>query len=108
MIPYSLGSLPSGQLRLMFSSAQIEYIRYWIHAMKLSTSLLPIPSSEYLLTHSVLRDCSEVYYKSPAELRKGFKVRISGEYLGFKAKANEYDARMYKRTTIGLPVRTPH
>ncbi|KAH8113271.1 hypothetical protein DFH11DRAFT_1856907 [Phellopilus nigrolimitatus] len=68
-----IGTLPSGLLRLMFSSGQIEYIRYWLHAMGFTKELLPLPTSDYLLTNSTLRNCSETYYKDAAEVKKALR-----------------------------------
>ena len=69
------GTLPTGQQRLMFSSAQVEYIRYWLHQMGLTKGLLPIPSSDYLLTDSSLRNWSPVTYKDSAQLKKALRVK---------------------------------
>lgn len=59
----------------MFSSAQVEYIRYWLHQMGLTKTPLPIPSSDCLLTESSLRNWSAVSYKDAVELKKALKVR---------------------------------
>ena len=75
-IPFTslLGMIPAGQLRLLFSSAQIEYARYWLQAMGLTKKLLALPSSEYLLTDSILRHCSSVYYKTAEDVKKALRV----------------------------------
>jgi hypothetical protein len=31
-----VGTFHDGQARLLFSSAQVDYLRYWMHAMKVS------------------------------------------------------------------------
>lgn len=36
--------------------------------------LIPIPSSDYLLTKSILRNSSSVFYNNAAELKKAIKV----------------------------------
>ncbi|KAL5508312.1 hypothetical protein ACEPAH_5931 [Sanghuangporus vaninii] len=64
-----IGTFPAGQQRLMFSSAQIEYARYWLHAMGLTKALLPLPSSDSLITKSVLKHCSSAYYKTADEVK---------------------------------------
>lgn len=64
----------SGETRLLFSSAQVEYIRYWLHAMRLTSSLLPIPSSHVLLLKSDLRAISPAVYDSPGVLKKALNV----------------------------------
>jgi len=59
----------------MFSSAQIEYIQYWLHAMKLTKEPIALPSSEYLIQMSDLQHVSSVVYKSGQEFKKAQKVR---------------------------------
>jgi hypothetical protein len=58
----------------MFSSAQVEYIRYWLHAMGLTKELIPIPYSDCLLTSSRLQNHAPVVYKTGGELRSALKV----------------------------------
>ncbi|KDQ64564.1 hypothetical protein JAAARDRAFT_28209 [Jaapia argillacea MUCL 33604] len=69
-----MGTLHNAETRLMFSSAQVEYIRYWLHAMKLTKSPIPIPSAESLLTESSLRNVSPVVYNDAASLKKALKI----------------------------------
>ena len=72
---YSLqGTLENGESRLLFSSKQVEYMRYWLHAVGFTESLLPLPSSQYLLTESSLKTTSPVTYKTGAELKTAVKV----------------------------------
>ncbi|CAL1700743.1 unnamed protein product [Somion occarium] len=59
--------------RLLFSSAQVEYIRYWLHAVGLTKKLIPIPSSEYMIKLSDLRSCSPAVYSNAAAFKKAFK-----------------------------------
>jgi len=66
--------LEDGEARLMFSSAQVEYIRYWLHAMGLTKELIPLPYSDCLLTSSRLQNHSPVVYKTGTELRNTLKV----------------------------------
>lgn len=58
----------------MFSSAQIEYIQYWLHAMKLTREPIALPSSEYLIQMSDLQHVSPVTYKNGQEFKKAQKV----------------------------------
>ncbi|KIK56393.1 hypothetical protein GYMLUDRAFT_47164 [Collybiopsis luxurians FD-317 M1] len=45
-----IGKLKSNDKnRSLFSSKQVEYIRYWLHAMVLTKDLLPLPYSNCLL-----------------------------------------------------------
>ncbi|KAJ7904608.1 hypothetical protein B0H14DRAFT_2663630 [Mycena olivaceomarginata] len=41
-----IGTFHDGQARLLFSSAQVDYLRYWMHAMKLTDNLIPLPYSD--------------------------------------------------------------
>ncbi|KAL5527327.1 hypothetical protein ACEPAG_6118 [Sanghuangporus baumii] len=71
-----IGTLPNGQSRLMFSSAQVEYLRYLVHAMGFTKKPLPMPSSEYFLTGAKLKNVTTVYLKTPDEIKKAYdKVR---------------------------------
>jgi hypothetical protein len=57
----------------MFSSAQIEYIRYYLKAVGLVDRLFPIPSSHYLLTSTSLRNVSPIYYDSATALKNALR-----------------------------------
>lgn len=58
----------------MFSTAQIEYIQYWLHAMKLTKEPIGLPSSEYLIQMKDLQHVSAVVYKNGQEFKKAQKV----------------------------------
>ncbi|KAF8663461.1 hypothetical protein AX16_001031 [Volvariella volvacea WC 439] len=68
-----MGTFTTGELRLLFSSAQVDYIRYWLHAMKLTKDLIPVPYSDCLLTTSDLKYVSRVVYPDGRTLRAGIK-----------------------------------
>jgi hypothetical protein len=68
------GILENGEARLLFSSAQVEYIRYWLHAMGLTKELIPLPYSDCLLTSSRLQNISPVVYKTGSQLHLALKV----------------------------------
>ncbi|KAJ7283553.1 hypothetical protein C8J57DRAFT_1292881 [Mycena rebaudengoi] len=69
-----LGTLQNGQSRLLFSSAQVEFIRYYLHAMKLTPELIPLPYSDCLLTMGEdLLNISPVVYKDGGSLRGAIK-----------------------------------
>ncbi|KAK1236477.1 hypothetical protein PQX77_000254 [Marasmius sp. AFHP31] len=73
-----IGTFHSGEERLMFSSKQVDYIRYWLHAMKLTESEIPLPYSECLLLHGDgdgddIRFITEVVYKTGGDLRGAIK-----------------------------------
>jgi len=59
----------------MFSSAQIEYTQYWLHAMKLTREPIALPSTEYLIQAKDLQHISSVIYKTGQEFKKAQKVR---------------------------------
>jgi hypothetical protein len=71
-----MGTLQNGESRLLFSSAQVDYMRYWLHAMKLTDHFIPLPYSDCLLTESNLRSVSPVVFKTGGELKKSI-VKIS-------------------------------
>ena len=68
------GTFPNGQSRLLFSSAQIDYVRYWLHAMGLTETEIPLPYSNCLLLESSLRQVSPISYKNGGDLRGAIKV----------------------------------
>src|SRR5712672_256745 len=68
------GTLENGEARLLFSSAQIEYVRYWLHTMDFTKELIPLPYSDCLLTSSRLQNHAPVIYKTGTELRNALKV----------------------------------
>ncbi|KAI0796695.1 hypothetical protein C8Q75DRAFT_206669 [Abortiporus biennis] len=69
-----IGTFENGEARLLFSSAQVEYIRYWLHAMGMTKEILPLPSSDYLITQSSLMSCSPAIYKDAAVLKKAIRT----------------------------------
>ncbi|KAJ7146133.1 hypothetical protein C8R44DRAFT_8205 [Mycena epipterygia] len=46
------GTVLDGEQKLLFSSAQVDYLRYWLHAMNLTNEIIPLPHSERLLLES--------------------------------------------------------
>ncbi|KAG6336841.1 hypothetical protein ID866_2237 [Astraeus odoratus] len=68
-----LGTLQNFESRLLFSSAQVEYLRYWLHAVQLTKDPIPLPYSDCLLTESSLRYVSAVHFKTKEELRGALK-----------------------------------
>ena len=69
------GTFATGESRLLFSSAQVDYIRYWLHTMQLTKDVIPLPYSDCLLTESNLRNVSPVVYRDGGSLRNAIKVR---------------------------------
>lgn len=58
----------------MFSSAQMEYIQYWLYAMKLTKEPIALPSSECIIEEKDLQHISSVIYKNGQEFKKAQKV----------------------------------
>ncbi|KAI0774246.1 hypothetical protein C8Q74DRAFT_1269130 [Fomes fomentarius] len=87
-----LGTFETGEMRLLFSSAQIEYIRYWLHAMQLTKEPIPLPSSEYLIQNGDLKQCSPNVYTDAHVLKLAIKnidkdnkrLRGTGTMLGLR------------------------
>lgn len=71
------GTLQNFETRLLLSSAQVEYMRYWLHAMKMTKDLIPLPYSDCLLTESSLRHVSPVQYRTKEDLRTALRVSRS-------------------------------
>ncbi|KAM5540481.1 hypothetical protein V8D89_005939 [Ganoderma adspersum] len=68
-----LGTFENGEMRLLFSSAQIEYMRYWLHATRHTAEPIPIPSSEYLIRPGDLRNVSPDVYSDANVLKRAIK-----------------------------------
>ncbi|KZS97943.1 hypothetical protein SISNIDRAFT_546969 [Sistotremastrum niveocremeum HHB9708] len=70
-----MGTLPNGEQRLLYSSAQVEYARYWLKEMGFTNgALIPIPDSSYLLRPGTeLQAVSPVYYNDAAKLKNATK-----------------------------------
>lgn len=66
----------TGESRLLFSSAQVDYIRYWLQATGLTKEMIPLPYSDCLLVASDLRNVSTVIYKDGFALRNALKVPL--------------------------------
>ncbi|KAF9008985.1 hypothetical protein BDQ17DRAFT_1422162 [Cyathus striatus] len=69
-----IGTFPTGEARLLFSSAQVDYIRYWLHAMGLTKDIIPLPYSDCLLTESSLRSVTPTVYPDGGSLRNAIKI----------------------------------
>ena len=76
------GTFPSGESRLLFSSAQVDYLRYWLHAMKLTKAIIPLPYSDCLLTKSNLRTVSPIVYANGGSLKQAIKVSACLRTIG--------------------------
>ncbi|KAI0832389.1 hypothetical protein BC628DRAFT_1310050 [Trametes gibbosa] len=74
-IELHLGTFENGEMRLLFSSAQVEYMRYWLHAVGLTAQPIPLPASEYLIQANELLTCSPNVYSDATALKRAIKVR---------------------------------
>ncbi|THH19861.1 hypothetical protein EW146_g1404 [Bondarzewia mesenterica] len=97
-IELTMGILPNGEARLLFSSAQVEYIRYWLHAMSFTKELIPLPYSTCMLTRDGLQTHTPVIYKTALELRNANK-RIEKNNKRLKGSDSSLHARrvMFER-----------
>ncbi|KAI0702905.1 hypothetical protein BC835DRAFT_1320229 [Cytidiella melzeri] len=68
------GVFENGEARLLFSSAQVEYIRYYLNAMQLTAKPIPLPSSHYMIKKSDLKSAAPEYYDNAASLKKSIKT----------------------------------
>lgn len=106
-----LGTFTTGESRLLFSSAQVDYIRYWLNAMQLTKDVIPLPYSDCLLTASNMRNVSPVVYTDGFTLRSAIKV---GASIGLSVARSDILTRKSTKTTSGskalilssLPVET--
>ncbi|KAG6810871.1 hypothetical protein H0H92_009992 [Tricholoma furcatifolium] len=91
------GTFETGESRLLFSSAQVDYIRYWLHAMQLTKEVIPLPYSDCLLTESSLRSVSRVVYADGGALRSANKQidknnkRLKGSNPTLKSRRETFE-----------------
>ncbi|KAJ7682700.1 hypothetical protein DFH06DRAFT_1161883 [Mycena polygramma] len=103
-----IGTFHNGEQRLLFSSAQVDYVRYWLHAMQLTESIIPLPYSECLLTPSELSTVSPVTYADGGALRGAVKnidknnKRLKGSNPTLLARRDAFErVRKYWATKTG-------
>ncbi|KAK0242647.1 hypothetical protein EDD85DRAFT_297073 [Armillaria nabsnona] len=68
-----MGQLLNGESRILFSSKQVDYARYWLHAMKLTENLIPLPYSNCLLMKADLQTVSPAIYETGGDLKLASK-----------------------------------
>lgn len=102
----SSGFFESGQARLLFSSAQMDYIRYWLHAMGYTKEIVPLPYSDCLLTESDLRNVSTVVYKDGLSLKNAVKVKTTTPFH-FPSNQTNLCFRRSRKITNGSKVLIP-
>ncbi|KAJ7179045.1 hypothetical protein C8R46DRAFT_1072301 [Mycena filopes] len=102
------GTFHNGEQRLLFSSAQIDYIRYWLHAMRLTEAIIPLPYSDCLLTSSEFSNVTTVVYTDGGALRGAVKAieknnkRLKGSNPSLLARRDVFErVRNYWGTKSG-------
>ncbi|EAU84866.2 hypothetical protein CC1G_00385 [Coprinopsis cinerea okayama7 len=69
-----IGTFESGEARLLFSSAQVDYIRYWLHAIGMTKEIIPLPYSDCLLTTTDLKTVTTITFADGFAVRNGLKM----------------------------------
>lgn len=59
---------------LLFSSAHVEYIRYWLHAMKLTEKPISIPSSNDMVFREEVMNFTPTVFSTKESLQKYKRV----------------------------------
>ncbi|KZV76094.1 hypothetical protein PENSPDRAFT_570434 [Peniophora sp. CONT] len=98
-----VGVLKNGESRLLFSSKQVEYARYWIYAMGLTKEPLPLPCSDVLILPNELKHVGSMYYKTGSDLRGALKHL---EKINKKVGKGGMDSSLANRRMIFENVRT--
>ncbi|TRM67718.1 hypothetical protein BD626DRAFT_449731 [Schizophyllum amplum] len=101
------GTFQNGQSRLMFSSKQIDYVRYWLHAMGLTEEEIPLPYSNCLVLESSLRQVSPIVYEDGGALRGALKqidknnkkLRNAAPFLGTRRDMFENVRKLWQAHT---------
>ncbi|KAF9043169.1 hypothetical protein BJ165DRAFT_1545287 [Panaeolus papilionaceus] len=68
-----LGTFDNGKTSLLFSSKQVDYIRYWLWAMRLTKGIIHLPYSDCLLLKENFATVSPVVYGDELALKEGLK-----------------------------------
>ncbi|KAL0949460.1 hypothetical protein HGRIS_009514 [Hohenbuehelia grisea] len=96
-VEFYLGTLSNGETRLMYSSAQMDYVRYWLHSMGYTKKMIPLPYSDCLMTSSELRFVSTIHYANGGELKKALKQieknnkRLKGSDTGLAMRRGMFE-----------------
>ena len=96
------GVLKNGESRLLFSSKQVEYARYWIYAMGLTKDPLPLPCSDVLVLPDELKNLSRISYKTGSDLRGALKVGLIYSSLSYACGSFMSDHSNSRRSTRRL------
>ncbi|KAJ7781142.1 hypothetical protein B0H16DRAFT_608651 [Mycena metata] len=69
-----IGTFHDGQSRLLFSSKQVEYLRYFMHAMKLTENLIPLPYSDCMFLEESVAVATPTVFESLSRLSSASKA----------------------------------
>ncbi|KAG8891007.1 hypothetical protein FRB98_000016 [Tulasnella sp. 332] len=70
----TLGTMKTNnESRMLFSTAQVEYVRYWLYEMGITPQQIPLPRACYIVTPDMLRSEVQTMYKTAQDLRKALK-----------------------------------
>ncbi|KAF7332088.1 hypothetical protein MKEN_00089300 [Mycena kentingensis (nom. inval.)] len=76
------GELKSGDVRILFTSKQFDYIRYWLHAVGLTKEILPLPNSESLLVEDDFKSVPQ-----PWLFETGGELRLAQKHIDKRSRA---------------------
>ncbi|KAH8827348.1 hypothetical protein DL96DRAFT_1606403 [Flagelloscypha sp. PMI_526] len=96
------------KLRLCFSTAQLQYLQYYLQAVGLTKRPLSLPSSKFILKEADVEDVEPVTFNDAALLKKAYKTieKVGKHLLGMpadtKAKFKLFDqGRNYWASKLG-------
>ncbi|KAJ7179046.1 hypothetical protein C8R46DRAFT_622618 [Mycena filopes] len=96
-----IGTFHDGQARVLFSSAQVEYLRFWMHAMKLTEDrLIPLPYSDCMFLKESVAVASPTVFESLSALR------VTSKKLGRINQVLKEKPLLFGRRTMFERVRT--
>ncbi|KAF7332087.1 hypothetical protein MKEN_00089200 [Mycena kentingensis (nom. inval.)] len=85
-----IGTFYDGQARLLFSSAQVDYLRYWMQQMELTEGLIPLPYSDAMfLSEEIPTVVSVVFQSVDALTANSKKLGRLNAYLAANPKLVE-------------------
>ncbi|KAJ7748466.1 hypothetical protein DFH07DRAFT_747279 [Mycena maculata] len=104
-----LGMFHNGESRYFFSSAQIDYIRYWLNAMNLTSDIIPLPHSDCFVPKEELSTVAPAVHPDKKTLRKAVdKVKkvsnrlVQGVNVSLLARRTAFErVRKFWTTKVG-------
>ncbi|KAF7301750.1 hypothetical protein MIND_00740600 [Mycena indigotica] len=83
-----VGTFHDGQARLLFSSAQVDYLRYWMHQMRLTTKLIPLPYSNCMFLNTDIASIEPTVFADLSLLSETSKVLSHPRRMNTHLRAN--------------------